>query len=314
MSRLLLSWKSIGLNLLRLNLFLCSANVLCWIVFGGFICLCPDSWPFENFSLRKIFCASFLVSLTWGWAGFFFFFERHVIPKRSRCRLLSQNKTRARRRLQLKSIVSSETSHPGYFKNLVLARWNSFQRYVLYRVIDSCQVEFCFAETVRNEMISTIHTLSQEQWCTYLPVPGEAWPQNLSLSLKGESWTSTDFRRAFIFLLPLPSGTRGCYVSWVMSPWTTGSPDKLRVAARRHLSRKQNLAPSLIGNLRTFAHAIRSRSESIAAKMGRRQRVKPRKKLWRKKGRSLRVEKSCVWRPRLRPHLHTVQQTPYFKL
>ena len=41
---------------------------------GGFIRLCPDSWPFENFSLRKIFCASFLVSLTWGRAGFLIFF------------------------------------------------------------------------------------------------------------------------------------------------------------------------------------------------------------------------------------------------
>ena len=115
-----------------------------------------------------------------------------VIPK----------KTCQWRHLQMQSTVSSEIAHPGYLKNLVAARWNRFQRYFLYRVIEySCRVELpaCSRRSLTSE--------SEE-----------------------ESRTSTDFRLLY-FRCHCPVEC-GDVISWASSPWTTCSSDRLCITCK----------------------------------------------------------------------------------
>ena len=119
-------------------MFLCSANLLCWIAFGGFIRLCPDSWPFENFEENLLRFVSCVINL--GPSRFSTVFFSAILS-------LKDQDADCYPKIRL---VSSETAHPGYLKNLVAARWNRFQRSISTSVVS----------LKLFEMVSTIHNLS----------------------------------------------------------------------------------------------------------------------------------------------------------
>ena len=149
---LLLSWKSIGLNLLRLNVSLFRKCPLL-NCFRGFYSFVSRFLAFREFLIEENLLRFVSCVINFGPSRFSIFFFSAILS-------LKDHDADCYPKIRL---VSSETAHPGYLKNLVAARWNIFQCYFLYRVIDSCHVEFCFAETVRNGQYNS-HTFTRS-WC-----------------------------------------------------------------------------------------------------------------------------------------------------